>query len=466
MEEETIAAISTAPGEGGIGIVRLSGARAQEVLARVFVPARGGAGGAWAPGRRMRYGHVVDPSTGERVDEALAVVMPGPRSYTGEDVAEIQCHGGPVPLRRILELCFAAGAAPAAPGEFTKRAFLSGRIDLVQAGAVIDLIRAGTERAYRAAQDQAEGRLSGPIREARALLLAVLTEITARIDYPEAFDDEAGLPPTPTLFRESTEQITSILRSLLATAGEGRIVRDGLRVCIIGAPNVGKSSLFNALARENAAIVTAVPGTTRDALEIWLNVRGLPVLLSDTAGIREAAGEVEALGIEKSRAVYGRADMALFVLDGSRPLSGEDAAIAASLDPAKATLLVLNKQDLPQAFSLVEAEALAPFADKALGSALRPGELVRAIEDAIERAARAGAQAGTGALVTRAWQAELLSRALAETEEGREVLALGEAPEFAEVNMRAAYDALGELIGESVSDDVLNRVFEEFCVGK
>ncbi|MDR1816314.1 MAG: tRNA uridine-5-carboxymethylaminomethyl(34) synthesis GTPase MnmE [Clostridiales Family XIII bacterium] len=489
-EFDTIAAISTAPGEGGIGIVRMSGARAGEILARVFVRPLTAVHNETFPDRAMVYGHVVDPGSGEVVDEVLAVLMRGPGSYTGEDVCEIQCHGGTVPLRRILEICYREGAAPAAPGEFTKRAFLNGRIDLVQAGAVADLIRAGTERSYRAARAQAEGRLSARIREARELLLSALAEAVARMDYPEAFEDEGKSLSFSGLSRESRK----IVDELLASVEEGRLVRDGLRVCIVGAPNVGKSSLFNALARENAAIVTAVPGTTRDALEIWLNVRGMPVMLVDTAGIREAAGEIEALGIEKSRERMAAADVLLFVLDGSRPITDEDRAVAADLDAGKRTFLVLNKQDLPQAVSPEEARALAPHAGAVIslsaagadsgrqdaapttttvGDGLaRPATPddaagVRALEEALVRVAGEGAPAaGGGALVTRAWQAELLARAAAELDEAEEIFAHGDAPEFAEVNLRAAYEALGELIGETYTDDILDRVFSDFCVGK
>ncbi|MDR3305670.1 MAG: tRNA uridine-5-carboxymethylaminomethyl(34) synthesis GTPase MnmE [Clostridiales Family XIII bacterium] len=486
---ETIAAVSTAPGEGGIGIVRISGENAARILEKMFAPLRGKAAANQGgfPDKKMMYGHIKEPSSAQTVDEVLAVFMKAPHSYTGEDVAEIQCHGGPVPLRRILEISYELGAVPAAPGEFTKRAFLNGRIDLVQAGAVIDLIRAKTERSYRAAKDQAEGKLSARIRAVRGGLLGVLAEITARIDYPEAFEEEGGGTPDPYL--PMLKKAGDEAGALLADADAGRLVRDGVRAAIIGKPNTGKSSLFNAMARESAAIVTDIPGTTRDAIEIFLNISGVPVILTDTAGIREAAGEVETLGIRKSRSIYERADIALFVLDGSLPLSAEDREIAASLNPEKKTILVVNKRDLPPAFDLEEAAALLSFpagiAETSLFSRSLPsleegnGGAATGFEAGFEtdgaaelekeiagRVFTGAVSAGGSLLVTKARHKAALLQAKEEIEEAVRILSRGDAPEFAEVNVRAAYDTLGEMIGETVTEDILDRVFEEFCIGK
>jgi tRNA modification GTPase len=489
---ETIAAVSTAPGEGGIGIVRLSGDRAEEFLVKLFVKTRGAEEKSPArvfdgvpenaadveglfEDRKMRHGWIVDPASTETIDEALCVLMRGPHSYTGEDVAEIQCHGGPVPLRRILRAAYALGALPAEPGEFTKRAFLNGRIDLVQAGAVIDLINSRTDLAYRAARGLADGRLSVRIREARALLLEALAETCARIDYPEAFEHEdytggrfVCVNEVNAALTEPLQAAGNILRDLLAGADRGKLVRDGLRVVILGRPNVGKSSLYNALLRADAAIVTAEPGTTRDTLETWLDLGGAAVAVTDTAGIREDAGAVEQAGIRRAREAYARADVCLFVLDGAAPLAEEDRQIAESLDEAKPTILVVNKNDLPPALSEEDALALAPFASGLVRTILN-GEAggVSSIEALLTGFVTEGKlPAEQNFLVTREAHKAALENAAAEIREGLTALQDGEPPELAEVSIREAYRLLGEMIGEEVSDEVINRVFEGFCVGK
>jgi tRNA modification GTPase len=502
---ETIAAVSTAPGEGGIGIVRLSGERAEEILNHLFVKSRGAeeetsarafVAGASFEDRKMRHGWIVDPVSKETVDEALCVLMRGPHSYTGEDVAEIQCHGGPVPLRRILRAAYALGAAPAEPGEFTKRAFLNGRIDLVQAGAVIDLINSRTDLAYRAARELADGHLSGRIREARERLLEALAEICVRIDYPEAFDYTGGrfvcVNEVSAALAEPLQAAGNILTDLLTGADRGRLVRDGLRTVIIGRPNVGKSSLYNALLRADAAIVAAEPGTTRDTLETWLDLGGAAVAVTDTAGIREYAGDVEQAGIRRAREAYARADVCLFVLDGAAPVTEEDRQIAENLDETKPTILVLNKNDLPSACTEEEALALAPFAIGLVRTTLAVS-LDSDNEHAAEQnytnktspcvMGEAGGLSSLEALlsglvtegklpseqsflVTREAHKAALEKAAAEIREGLAALLDGEPPELAEVSVREAYRILGEMIGEEVSDEVINRVFEGFCVGK
>ncbi|MDR0875112.1 MAG: tRNA modification GTPase [Clostridiales Family XIII bacterium] len=516
--EGTIAAVSTAPGEGGIGIIRMSGEKAEEILAGLFVNSRshnkrGAEERSTArdlfEGRRMRHGWIVDPVSNETIDEALCVVMRGPHSYTGEDVAEIQCHGGPVPLRRILRACYALGAAPAEPGEFTKRAFLNGRMDLVQAGAVIDLIGSRTELAYRAARELAEGKLSGKIREAREYLLAALAEMAARIDYPEAFDvhgsrgepggadGEAGgaaveafdvhgsrVEPgmtdgEPGMTDALLRRASGILDGLIDGADRGKLLRDGLRACIIGKPNVGKSSLYNALLRADAAIVAAEPGTTRDTLETWLELGGAAVALTDTAGIREDAGAVERAGILRAKEAYARADVCLFVLDGSAPAGDEDLRIAGSLDGSKPTIIVVNKNDLPPVVSDEAASSLAPFAIGLVHTILaEPDEAGADAADAADTGVSLIEELLTGLvtegrmpseqylLVTREAHKAALEDAAAEIREGCAALEAGEPPELAEVTVREAYRILGEMIGEEVSDDVINRVFDGFCVGK
>ncbi|GHU67741.1 tRNA modification GTPase MnmE [Clostridia bacterium] len=512
--QETIAAVSTASGMGGIGIVRLSGDSAEEILTNLFAETQGirgqGEQGDRRPvplscvplspvfeDRRMRHGWIVDPVSNETIDEVLCVLMRAPHSYTGEDVAEIQCHGGPIPLRRILGAAYAFGAVPAEPGEFTKRAFLNGRLDLVQAGAVIDLINSRTDLSYRAASELAAGRLSAQIREARELLLEVLAEIAARIDYPEAYEHEVKIQP----FIDSTEPswndaLTSplraadkILHDLLDGADRGKLVRDGMRVSIIGRPNVGKSSLYNAMLRTDAAIVAEEPGTTRDTLETWLDLGGATVALTDTAGIRKDAGAVEQAGIRRAHEAYDRADVCLFVLDGSAPISEEDRQIARSLREDKPTILVVNKNDLQTQLSDEDAFDLVPSAialvrttltgQRDTGQRDRPSVLpeqdrrpvplscLAELESLLYGLVTGGKMAAEqNFLVTREAHKAALENASTEIGAGLMCIAADDPPEFVEISVREAYRILGEIIGEEVTDEVINRVFEGFCVGK
>ena len=461
---DTIAAISTAPGEGGIGIVRISGPKALSIL-ELLIPGGGALRRESFLDRKMIYGIVREPSDGKPIDEALAVYMKAPRSYTGEDVCEVQCHGGPVPVRKILEVALTLGARTALPGEFTKRAFLNGRLDLAQAGAVIDMIRAGTEQSYRAARALADGGLSERIRSARELLLTVLAEITARIEYSEVFEDEDAGGEISSNLNEAAKLITA----LLADADRGRLVREGLRVCIIGKPNAGKSSLYNALLREDAAIVTATPGTTRDVLEVMIDVNGVPVILTDTAGIRGGAGEIERIGIDRAREVYERADVCLFVVDGSKSISDEDRMIAALLNPDKKTIIVVTKNDLPQNVADEDVKTLVAFAGTIVRTALGENSSygILEIEEYLSGLVLGGSlSAGAPLLVTKAYHKAALEESLNNVEAAVLAIDSGEAPEFAEIDIHAAYDKLGEIIGETVTDDILERVFSEFCVGK
>ena len=475
-DNDTIAAVSTAPGEGGIGIVRISGDKAAEILGNIFsICDRDGANlHSVFSDKKMYYGHIVEPASKETVDEVLVVLMKGPHSYTGEDVAEIQCHGGSIPLMKILDIVISLGAVPAQPGEFTKRAFLNGRIDLVQAGAVIDLIRSKTVRGYHSAKEQAEGRLSEKVKEIREILLVLLAEIAVRIDYPDEFEQEDKNNRYELVQR--IQETESLINQLLEGAEAGRIIRDGIRVAIIGKPNTGKSSLFNALSKEDAAIVTSMPGTTRDAIEIWLNVRGIPVLLSDTAGIRDSSEEIETLGIERAKDQYQRADISIFLLDGSIPLSKEDFDIAKNLDEEKKHIIVINKTDLPQVFGEKEITDILPFQNDYKNNIVRlsliddeAGKMnkgIKEIENMIEAFVMRGVSSGSSLLVTKARHKTMLETAALELREAGEILSEDSATEFAEVNIRAAWDVLGEMIGERATDDVIERVFEEFCVGK
>ena len=464
---DTIAAVSTALGEGGIGIVRVSGDKAAEILGKIFA-----ASGEKRPGgtdfadKTMYYGHILEPSSGETIDEALVVFMKGPKSYTGEDVCEIQCHGGGIPLRRILDIVCGLGAVPAQPGEFTKRAFLNGRIDLAQAGAVIDLIRSKTELGYHAAKEQSEGRLSERVRGVIELLLEALAAIAAGIDYPEYEAEEKEL-------ENGLALASSQLAELLEDAETGRIVRDGIRAVIIGKPNTGKSSLFNALAGEDAAIVTGTPGTTRDAIEVWIDVAGAPVLLTDTAGIREEENDIEKLGIERAKERQDKAEASIFLLDGSEPLADEDFLAAKLLDPEKKLIVAINKGDLPAKIEREKVINLLPVGfDKkdileiSLIDDERSREAVKIIENRLGVLILGGLGKGSSLLVTKARHKGLLEKARAEIDEAGRALKRGEAPEFAEVSLRSAWNALGEVTGETATEDIIDRVFEEFCVGK
>ena len=310
--EDTIAAVATAPGEGGIGIIRISGEKSKEILDKVFVPAAA----SEIANRRMTYGHIKDSETGRIIDEVLCVYMQAPKTYTAEDVVEINCHGGMVPLRKTLQLVLENGARMAEPGEFTKRAFLNGRLDLTQAEAVIDVIKAKTDKTFDVAMDQLEGVFSAKIKEIRKKIVDILVNVTVNIDYPDEDIEEI----TYEKLEQDLCSVQADVAKLLASAQTGKIIQEGLAVSIIGKPNVGKSSLMNSLLGEGRAIVTEIPGTTRDTIEEHLSVRGIPVRLTDTAGIRRTDDIIEQMGIEKSKESFNQADLVIFILDSSREL--------------------------------------------------------------------------------------------------------------------------------------------------
>jgi tRNA modification GTPase len=449
--EDTIAAIATPVGSGGIGIVRLSGANALPILQRIFRP-----GDQPFVPRALTYGHIVDPGSDQVVDEVLAVYMPAPRTYTRQDVVEIDCHAGPVPLRRVLDLCLQEGARLARPGEFTLRAFLNGRIDLAQAEAVADLVEAKTEAGLRMAVAQLEGRLSGRIRQVRAQLLNALSRLEAGLDFDE---DEIPLYPI-------AQELCAALKALddlLARADQGIIYRQGARAAIVGRPNVGKSSLLNALLRADRAIVTHIPGTTRDTLEETLNLNGIPLVLVDTAGIRSDARDlIEGLGIERSRAALAQADLALLVVDASVPLVAQDAGIAALIGD-KPAIVVINKIDLPV---VAQADGLLPHVPRVAISALT-GEGIEALERAIEGAVLAGhVTVAEDALAGNARHRDVLRRARQRVEAAMATCRAGLPADFVSVDLAEAVDALGEITGETVHDTLLETIFSRFCIGK
>ena len=460
MKEETIAAIATAFGEGGIGIVRISGEKAETILEKIFKPAEKH-NGTYIADRRLTYGHIIDPNDGTVIDEVLAVMMKAPASYTKEDVVEIQCHGSVIALGKIFSLALLFGARAAEPGEFTKRAFLNGRIDLSQAEAVIDLIRAKTDRGFAVALDQMEGGLSGLIRATRQNLLEQLVQIAVNLDYPEEDIEEIT-------YKKLAEEIDTAKReieTLLTTAETGRMIRDGLRVTIAGRPNVGKSSLMNALLRESRAIVTDIPGTTRDTIEEVLSLRGIPVYLTDTAGIHETDDTIEKIGIEKSKEAFNRADLILFMIDGSLPLRKEDYEIASHIGDRHAILLV-NKKDLGRKVTEQELKTLLPAAAMIDTSLVGADATVKLEEQILAMVYGGRVHQEESRVVTNARQKDLLIRADKALAEARTALEQGLALDFIETDIRDAWELLGEIIGETVSEDIINEVFARFCLGK
>ncbi len=456
--DDTIAAISTPIGEGGIGIVRMSGPAAVTILRRLFVP--GSPLPTFQP-RTLHYGHIVEPATGEVVDEVLAVYMPAPGTYTRQDVVEIDGHGGIVALRRILALCLRQGARLAEPGEFTARAFLNGRLDLAQAEAVLDIIRAKTERSLQVAMGQLAGHLSEQVKGVRARLVDVLAYLEASIDFVEDEIPQREIGP-------EMEQAGSDLARLLADADRGIIYRQGVRVAIVGRPNVGKSSLLNRLLRTSRAIVTDIPGTTRDTLEETLNLQGVPVVLVDTAGITaRTADPIEQLGIERSRAALAQADLALLVVDASQPPTDADRAIGALIGN-KPAIVALNKTDLVSDAQLEIARWTLDIGHRLFVpiSALT-GEGLERLEEAIVEAVFSGqVVAAETPLVTSPRHKEALNRALDHVRAAQVAMQHSFSADLVAIDVAAAVHALGEITGQTAGDDLIEAIFSNFCVGK
>lgn len=460
----TIAAVSTAYGESGIGIVRMSGPDAKKIASGIFVPAargeRGKKGFEFIP-RHMHYGSIKDPSSKAVLDEVLCVYMKAPRTYTGEDMVEIQCHGSAVSLRQILALCLAEGADPAERGEFTKLAFLNGRIDLAQAEAVIDLIKARTNRSFDAALSQMRGTLSEKVRAVRSELLELLVLLTVNMDYPDEDIERASYEK----IEKSLSSIHDKLCNLLKNSEEGRILRQGLGIAIVGKPNVGKSTLMNAFLGEGRSIVTDIPGTTRDTIEEQISLRGIPLRITDTAGIRDSDDPVEAIGIERSKEALGKADLALLLFDSSRPLSKEDEQLL-EMAQGRPCIAVLNKNDLDQKLFEKDISDLLPSA-KIVSTSLIDDEGAEAIKRAVEELVFAGSiRREEDILVSNVRHIQLIKDALRETQEAIAMTRRGEAMDFIEVNANAAFSLLGEISGDTASAEIIDEVFERFCLGK
>ncbi len=444
---DTIAAIATAPGPGAIGIIRVSGPEARAVAAAVT-----GTEAEWPSHKLVRVR--LRDRAGAQIDDGLAVLMRGPHSYTGEDVVEIQCHGSPEGLQAILRAVLAAGARAAEPGEFTKRAFLNGKLDLAQAEAVMDLVRCRTPAAAAQAADQLAGALSRHLGDLRQRLIQLKAHLEVQIDFSE---EDVDLDPQQTT--RMAAAIQSDVAALLATYERGRIYNSGLRIAIVGRPNVGKSSLLNALARANRAIVTEIPGTTRDVVEEVIDLGGVPVVVRDTAGLREAADRVEEIGIERAREAAGSADLALVVLDRSQPYQ------APPLWPhaEQSGLLVVNKTDLPPAWSAGEIEVEGTEATIEISA--RTGEGLAELEEAIARIAGVAWSDSTPPL-TNTRQRDAMTRVKNSLEHAVGAANTDQPPDIIAVDVQLALDHLAEITGEIVNDDILDVVFREFCMGK
>mgnify|MGYP001171178782 CR=1 FL=1 len=458
MNHDTIAAISTPLGEAGIAVIRISGDEAVAVGDRVFRSKRALAD---VPSHTVHYGHIVDPDTSERIDEVLVTVMRAPRSFTREDVVEISCHGGIVAVRRILELVLNHGARLAEPGEFTKRAFLNGRIDLAQAEAVMDLIRSKSDRASSLAMKQVEGELSRKIRSLRETLVETMAHIEVNIDYPEHDVEEL----TNAYIQEQCKGLLQEIERLLASSRQGKVLREGITTAIAGKPNVGKSSLLNTLSRENKAIVTDIPGTTRDVIEEYITIRGIPIKLLDTAGIRETADIVEKIGVEKSKSALAEADLILFVLNCNEPLSDDERKLMDQLRH-KQTLVIVNKIDLPQRLDIDEVRRR--FDERRIiRMSVKTGEGLERLEKAISDLFFSGEiESGGMTVVSNVRHIHLLQQAKKALEDALQGAALRMPIDMIQIDLRNAWERLGEIIGDTVSETLIDEIFSRFCLGK
>ncbi|MGK9253154.1 tRNA uridine-5-carboxymethylaminomethyl(34) synthesis GTPase MnmE [Paenibacillus sp. P22] len=459
MIQDTIAAISTALGEGGIAVIRVSGPAAVESVSNIL---KSRTPLADAPTHTVTYGHIAAPASGEIIEEVLVTVMKGPRSFTAEDVVEIGAHGGLVAVRKVLELVLEQpGVRVAEPGEFTKRAFLNGRIDLAQAEAVIDLIRSKSDRSYSVALKQAEGTLSRKIKALRHTLIELLAHIEVNIDYPEHDVTEM----TSSYIKDSCGSAMEEIRRLLKTAAEGKILREGITTAIVGRPNVGKSSLLNALVQESKAIVTDIPGTTRDVIEEYITLSGIPLRLLDTAGIRETTDVVERIGVERSRSAAADADLLLLVLNHNEALHEDERELLAKLT-GRQVVVIVNKSDLPAQLKLDEVSAALPESRIVMMSVLQE-EGLEALEEAIRELFFEGQLESADltyvsnvrhiSLLNKASQA--LSEAVAATEDGIPI-------DMVQLDVRSAWELLGEIIGDTAGESLIDQIFSQFCLGK
>ena len=457
--EDTIAAISTSFGESGVGIVRISGPLAESIAAELFKPKRENPS---LVSHKFQYGEIVDPETGTSVDEALVVLMKSPKTYTREDVVEIQCHGGYFVLQRVLGLVLKQGARMAQPGEFTKRAFLNGRIDLTRAEAVIDVIKAKTQTSLDVANEQLKGWLSREMTTLKSQLVGYLALIEAHIDFPEEEIESISLEA----IKKDFEKMVQRLQTWIDSYEEGKIFREGITCAIIGKTNVGKSSLLNVLLKEERAIVTPIPGTTRDVIEEVLNIQGIPVRLVDTAGLRHTSDFIEREGVRRARERVAVADLVLVMFDRSRPIDSGDVEIVEEVKDKK-KVFVLNKIDLPEMILLDEIRERFK-GDPIVSISAMQDEGIDELKKCIYASliTRNVSLSPDHLIVANVRHKAAIVKIRDSLESAKKGLEEGISLEFTAFEVRSALEALGELVGETTSEDVLNVIFEQFCIGK
>lgn len=457
MEGDTITAISTPVGEAAIGIVRLSGPEAIAMTTSIFTKRL-----AEVDSHTIHYGKVIDPETNEAAEEVMVTIMRAPKTFTREDVVEINCHGGMVAVNRVLEIVMAQGARMAEPGEFTKRAFLNGRIDLSQAEAVMDLIRAKTDKAMNVALKQMDGRLSRLIQKLRQELLETVAHVEVNIDYPE-YDDVEEM--SHLMMQQKTKEVHFEIEKLLEVAKQGKILREGLSTAIVGKPNVGKSSLLNTLIQENKAIVTDVPGTTRDVIEEYVNIRGVPLKLVDTAGIRETEDIVEKIGVERSRQVLKESDLVLYVLNYNEGLQAEDIKMFETLRGLN-FIVIVNKTDLEQNLDIRHIQELAEDRP-VITTSLIEEQGIDHLEEAIASIFFQGEiESNDLTYVSNARHIQLLNQAKTALEDAMEGIELGMPLDIVQIDVTRTWELLGEIIGDTASESLIDQLFSQFCLGK
>lgn len=460
MEFDTITSISTPMGEGAIAIVRLSGNEAIEIANKIY---KGKNKLTEVESHTINYGHIIDPETNEIVEEVMVAVMRAPRTYTREDIVEINCHGGIMTVNRVLELTLSNGAKLAEPGEFTKRAFLNGRIDLSQAEATMDFIRSKTERASKVALQQIEGRLSTLIKGLRQSILEILAQVEVNIDYPEYDDVEEA---TNTFLLSEAEKIKQSIDKLLQTGSQGKILREGLSTVIVGKPNVGKSSMLNNLIQDNKAIVTEIAGTTRDVLEEYVNVRGVPLRLVDTAGIRETEDIVEKIGVERSRQALSKADLILYVLNYNEALTESDYQLAEVIK-GEDVIVIINKTDLTQSLDIEAVKRMVGVNTPIVMTSMVDQTGIEQLEEKIRDLFFEGTVSNQDmTYVSNARHISLLKDARKSIEDAMEAAQNGVPVDMVQIDLIKTWELLGEVIGEAVSEGLIDQLFSQFCLGK